>query len=356
MSEHKKQISRREFAQVMAAGAAGTAVLPATGFAASQTNLPEIEIKVPVPAAQNSAFGVLGDWIKNNFAEITGGRAKVTLYWSNSLVPLKDHYRALQAGIVDFAFVNTGISPGVFPLSELFQVPGIASTIAASNLAFADLFEKYPEFEKQFSPKVKYIATSQFLLSDLHSRKPVRSLADLKGMKIGCQTPESAKAMELLGASASTIPWTDMYIQLERGVVDGVIAAWAIVNITHLHEIARYHTLLRLSPGIAHWLFSRNTWKKFTPDEQKKFELLGASLSNKTNWSVAITSHDMRFKEITPEKGQTTIELSQADREQIKKLFKPLWDEWTERMKSRGYPAEAILQDTLKWTEMYSYE
>jgi TRAP-type C4-dicarboxylate transport system substrate-binding protein len=330
--------------------------LPATVLSSDGKNLPEIVIKVPVPAAQNSAFGVLGDWIKNRFAEITGGRAKVELYWSNSLVPLKDHYRALQAGIVDFAFVNTGITPGVFPLSELFQVPGIASIIAASNLAFMDLFEKYPQFEEQFSPKVKYIATCQFLLSDLHTIKPVRSLEDLKGMKIGCQTPESARAMELLGASASTIPWTDMYVQLERGVVDGVIAAWAIVNITHLHEIAKYHTLLRLSPGIAHWLFNRNTWNKFTPEEQEKFMLLGPWLSNKTDWSVAVTSHDMRYKEITPENGQTTIELSPSDKAKIKKLFKPLWDEWVERMKSKGYPAEAILQDTLKWTEMYSYE
>ena len=329
---------------------------PTVTFAADQKKLPEIEIKVPIPASQNSEFGVLGEWIKKNFAEITGGRAKVKLFWNNSLVPLKDHYRSLESGIIDFSFVNTGVTPGVFPLSELFQVPGIAATIAASNLTFIDLFNKYPEFEKQFSPKIKYIATCQFLLSDLHSIKPVRTLEDLKGMKIGCQTPESARAMELLGASASTIAWPDMYVQLERGVVDGVVAAWAIVNITHLHEIAKYHTLLRLSPGIAHWMFNRNTWNKFTPEEQEKFKLLGASLSNKTAWSVVSTSHDMRFREITPEKGQTVIELSQTDREKVKKLFKPLWDEWAERMQSKGYPAKAILQDTLKWTEMYSYE
>ena len=64
----------------------------------------------------------------------------------------------------------------------------------------------------------------------------------------------------------------------------------------------------------------------------------------------------MRYKEITPENGQTTIELSPSDKAKIKELFKPLWDEWVERMKGKGYPAEAILQDTLKWTEMYSYE
>ena len=154
-------------------------------MAADQKKLPEIELKIPIPAAQNSDFGILGDWIDKSFAEITGGRTKVKLFWSNSLVPLKDHYRSLQAGIIDFAFVNTGVNPGVFPLSELFQLPGIASTIASSNLAFMDLFDKYPEFEKQFSPKVKYIATTQFLLSDLHSIKPVRSLKDLQGMKIG---------------------------------------------------------------------------------------------------------------------------------------------------------------------------
>jgi TRAP-type transport system periplasmic protein len=331
-------------------------LFPITGSASEQKNLPEIEIKVPIPAAPNSEFGVLGKWIEKNFAEITGGRAKVSLFWSNSLVPLKDHYRALESGIIDFAFVNTGLSPGVFPLSELFQLPGIPVTIASSNLAIMDLFNKYPEFEKQFSPKVKYIATSQFLLSDLHSKKPVRSIKDLRGMKIGCQTPESAKAMELLGASASTVAWTDMYVQMERGVLDGVVAAWAIVNITRLHELAKNHTLLRICPGIAHWMFNRNTWNKFTPEEQRKFELLSPWLSDKTAWSVVSTSHDMRFKEITPEKGHTTIELPQEDREQLKKIFQPLWVEWAERMKSKGYPSEAILQDTLRFTEMYSYE
>ncbi|MGB3222848.1 MAG: TRAP transporter substrate-binding protein DctP [Desulforhopalus sp.] len=329
---------------------------PTIIFASDQQKLPEIEIKVPIPAPPNSEFGILGEWIKTNFADITGGRAKVKLFWSNSFVPLKDHYRALESGLIDFSFVNTGVSPGVFPLSELFQVPGIASTIAASNLAFNDLFMKYPEFEKQFSSKVKYLATSQFLLSDLHSIKPVRNLEDLKGLKIGCQTPESARALELLGASASVIAWPDMYVQLERGVVDGVVAAWAIVNITHLHEKAKYHTLLRLSPGIAHWMFNRRTWNKFTPEEQERFELLAASLSNKTAWSVVSTSHDMRFKEITSEKGHETIELSPTDREHLKELFKPLWDEWTKRMNTKGYPAEAIMQDTIKWTEMYSYE
>ena len=50
--------------------------LPTTVLSSDGKNLPEIVIKVPVPAPQNSAFGVLGDLIKNRFAEITGGRAK----------------------------------------------------------------------------------------------------------------------------------------------------------------------------------------------------------------------------------------------------------------------------------------
>ena len=135
--------------------------LPITSSAAESKKLPEIEIKIAIPSGQNSDFAILGRLAKQYVEEVTEGRAKVKLFWSNSLVPLKDHYRALQSGILDFAFVNTGTVPGVFPLTELFQIPGIASKIAASNLAFLELFKKYPEFEKQFSPKVKYISTSQ---------------------------------------------------------------------------------------------------------------------------------------------------------------------------------------------------
>jgi len=330
--------------------------LPITSSASESKNLPEVEIKIQVPATQTSEFAVVGLWAKKWVEEITGGRAKGKVFWSNSLVPMKDNYRALQTGILDFGFINTGLTPGVFPLSEFFQVPGIASRIPASNLAFSELFRQYPDFEKQFSPKVKYIGTSQFMLSDLHSKKPIRSLKDLQGMKIGCQTTQSAQAMKKLGASASTIAWTDMYMNLERGVVDGVVAAWGIVKVTRLHEIAKYHTLLRLTPAVAHWMFNRNTWNKFTPDEQKKLELLGPWLSYALNTGVARLSQTMRFSEITQAKGHTTIELLVEDRDQIKKLFRPLWDEWAEKMESKGYPGKVILKDTLRLTEMYSYE
>ena len=203
---------------------------------------------------------------------------------------------------------------------------------------------------------MKYIGTSQFLLSDLHSKKPIRSLKDLKGLKIGCQTAQSAQAMKLLGASASTMAWPDMYMNIERGVVDGVVAAWGIVKITRLYEVAKYHTLLRLTPGVAHWMFNRRTWNKFTPEEQNKFELLAPWMAYSTHTGAALISQNMRFSDITSEKGHSTIELSIEDREQIKKLFKPLWDEWADKMESKGYPGKAILQDTLRLTEMYSYE
>jgi len=330
--------------------------LSAQSKTAEAKNLPEIQIKLPAPCAEthpSCGFALVAKkWIE----EITGGRAKVTVYWSNSLVPLKDHYRALQVGIADFAFVNTGLPPGVFPLTELFHLPGIAPKISAANLALFDLFQKYPQFEQQFNPKVKYIATCQFLLSDLHTTKPVRRLEDLKGMKIGCQTAESARALEKLGASVSTIPWTDMYMQLERGVVDGVVAAWAIVNITKLHEIAKYHTSLRITPALAHWMFNRATWDKFTPEEQEKFELLSVWVTNATHRGVATTSQMMRFREITPEKGHVTIEFPPEDWVEIKKLYRPFWDEWALKMERLGHPGKAILEDALNLNEMYSYE
>lgn len=330
--------------------------LPLTSTSAKAKSLPEFEIRMSMPCSQHVTVCTMGHRIKKRIEEITSGRAKVKIFWSSSLVPLKDHYRALQSGLVDLAFVNTGLSPGVFPLTELFQIPGIAARIPASNLALMELFRMYPDFEKQFSSKVKYISTSQFLLSDLHSKKPIRRLKDLKGLRIGCQTAQAAQALNQLGASASTIAWTDMYMQLERGVVDGVVAAWGIVNITRLHEVAKNHTLLRLTPALAHWLFNRNIWNKFTPEEQKKLKLLEPWINYATVTSVALTSHNMRSKEITLEKGHTTIEFPKEDREKIKKLFSPLWNKWAVKMEKKGYPGKAILKDALRLTAAYSYE
>ena len=330
---------------------------PIASVAGEKKDLPTIEIKYPAVTGQNNPWAQLAvlqhkKWIE----EITGGRAKVTVYWANSLVPAKDTYRALQVGIADFGYVSAAVNPGIFPLTEIFHLPGLAPRLPAGNLVLMELCRLYPEFEKQFSPRVKHVTPVEFMLSDLHSRRPVRSINDLKGMKLACQTDDASIAMGKLGASASTVAWTDLYQIIERGVVDGVVCAWGTVSVTRIHEIAKYHTALRLFPSVGHYMFNRATWNKFTPDEQKKFELLEPWIAYSNTAGLTRISYNIRSVEIKPEKGHEVIYWSGKDMDQLRSAFKPMWDSWADKMEAKGYPAKAILKDAIRLIDTYSYE
>lgn len=330
---------------------------PFTSLGEEKKDLPSIEIKYPAVTPKNNPWAQLAvmqhkKWIE----EITGGRAKVTVYWANSLVPARDTYRALQVGIADFGYVSAAVNPGIFPLTEIFHLPGLAPRLPAGNLVLMELFRLYPEFEKQFNPKVKHMAAVEFMLSDLHSRKPVRSINDLKGMKLACQTDDASTAMGKLGAAASTVAWTDLYQILERGVADGVVCAWGTVRVTRIHEVAKYHTVLRLFPSVGHYMFNRATWNKFTPDEQEKLKLLEPWIAYSNTAGLTRLSYNLRSAEIKPEKGHEMIYWSEKDMGHIRSALKPIWDAWADKMEAKGYPAKAILKDALRLIDTYTYE
>ncbi|MBW2094751.1 MAG: TRAP transporter substrate-binding protein DctP [Deltaproteobacteria bacterium] len=303
---------------------------------------------------QSPAFEVMYEWPARMIEKATKGRAKVTIYPSNSLVPIKDVYRAVQEGIVDVTWVWGPATPGAFPLTELFSLPGFSANQATSNLVVNELFRLYPDFERQFSSKVKHIATQVHMRSDLHSTEPIRSLSDLKGKVIACQNDKVARAMSRLGASATQMQIPDMYTAVERGVVKGTVQAWGSFAVNHMYEVLKYHTLIGVGTGTSHWMWCRKTWEKFTSEEQAKLELLGPWFQNYIATGNVAMSRGSREKYVTPEKGHEFIVWSEKDMKQMKKLFRPIWDEWAKRMETKGYPGHKILKDAENLMGVYN--
>jgi TRAP-type C4-dicarboxylate transport system substrate-binding protein len=284
----------------------------------------------------------------------TNGRAKVKNYYSNSLVKGKDRYRALEQGIVDFTFIVPSYTPGVFPLFDLFMLPGLFPNIATSNAVLNVLFDKYPQFEQQFSPKVKPIVSYFNLRNDLHTRMPIRTLEDIKGKKIGTYSPKLAKALQFLGARTSLIGAAELFPALERKIVDGAIAGWSAVRIYRYYELTHYHTMIGLAPVLSCFTFHRDTWNKFTPDEQKKLEMLAPQLQNITNRGHATIRLGVLDKYIYPDKKHEIIEWSKEDLDSMREIFRPMWNEWAKGVEAKGYPGKEMLREAERLIKAYN--
>ena len=88
-----------------------------------------------------------------------------------------------------------------------------------------------------------------FLLSAspglLHTKRPVRRLEDLQGMKVRCLGGNAAKSAQSFWAVPIVIPTGDTYDALRKGIVDGVVAAWDSLETLKWGEILPYTTVSR---------------------------------------------------------------------------------------------------------------
>ena len=133
----------------------------------------------------------------------TNGRMKVMFYPSEALGKAKDHYDLVDRGIADLSDVPMVYMPGRFPLSSVLDLPlSIPSSKVGTRVGW-ELYDKYlrPEF-----PGVKIISYETNDPGHLFTtKKPVKTLADVKGMRLRVAGTWVTRTVKELGGSAVAI-------------------------------------------------------------------------------------------------------------------------------------------------------
>src|SRR5208337_2649435 len=137
----------------------------------------------------------------------THGAVKITMFAGATLSPADQCYKGVKKGISDIGMSVAAYNKGRFPLTEVLEIPlGHKNGLQMTRLM--------NDFYKKFKPK-EWSDTQVMYLhgygpGELHTKKPVRNLEDLKGMKIRC-TGTSAKIVSALGALPVAMPQTEVY-------------------------------------------------------------------------------------------------------------------------------------------------
>jgi TRAP-type C4-dicarboxylate transport system substrate-binding protein len=193
----------------------GIAILP--GTAAAETI--DLKFSSPWPPQHPQHTMVIKPW-GDKIEKLSGGRVKVTLFPGQALGKAADHYDMAAKGICDIALTNPMYTPGRFHLLSAFWLPFMVTTAEDTSVALWETYEKY--FQNEFKD-VKVLWMYVHAPGQIFTReKPIKTLADLKGMKIRATNPSVQESLKLLGASPVAIPVPDVYNALERGVVDSM--------------------------------------------------------------------------------------------------------------------------------------
>ena len=283
----------------------------------------------------------------NDVEKVTQGRVTVTLFAANTLSPPMQVYDNTVKGIVDVGTNLLAYSPGRLPLSEVLQQPlGYRNGLQASRCADA--------YYKKFKPKEFDDVQVMFLHGAapgfIFTKKVIKSTDEIKGLRIRANA-ENADIVRNLGASPVTMPVTEAYDSLSRGVVDGTLFPIEALQGFKIGEVVK--TVLE-NYGVSYMtsmycIMNKAKWNQISPADQKAIEKLNDEYVEKfgNQWVTL----DKAAEEFAKSKGVTFVKISAAEEAATVAKMKPILDEYVKMTKAKGLPGDQALkfvQDFLK--------
>lgn len=277
----------------------------------------------------------------------TQGRVTVTLFAASTLSPPMQVYDNTVKGIVDVGTNLLAYSPGRLPLSEVLQQPlGYKNGLQASKCSDA--------YYKKFKPKefddVKVMFLHAAAPGFIFTKKPVKSIEEVKGLRIRANA-ENADIVKVLGAAPVTMPVTEAYDSLSRGVVDGTLFPIEALQGFKIGEVVK--TVIE-NYGVSYatsmyCIMNKDKWNAISPADQKAIEKINDTYAEKFgNQWVRL---DKAAEEFAKSKGVDFITVSAAENAATAKKMQPILDKYVADMKAKGLPsAEALkfVQDCIK--------
>ena len=299
----------------------------------------------------------MGNWAKE-LEDATGGRIKITFYHSESLVKMPDLFDAVAAGTADFAMIDANMTPERLKLSGIMTLPMLFTRGSQAQQTMWSLLQKYPEFSGEYSP-TRVIWCHNPGPTQLYGNKPMEKLEDLDGIKVAIVTPWEAKSLAALGMVPVGMAPTEMYTALERGTVDAASGDFNQAFIWKHFEITKYRTgNLNITQRVSPIIMNNDTYENLPADLKTIFDNVTDGLKWSKQTGEAYEEFDAfttgEIKKADAEAGKPPFYyLPDSERQRWLDIVKPVRDEWVNEMAAQGLPAQAMLDDLMKFADQY---
>lgn len=183
-----------------------------------------------------------------------------------------DQYARVVDGVAELAVSLPGYTASNFPLTLLAELPGLLTEATGTEElnAHLDLFAS--EYER--AHLVALWSNAENLLFTVS--KPVRSPADVAGLKIRVPSRNAGLLVEAWGGSPVSMPVSEIYNALQTGVIDGAMIDGTGINAFKLGEVTNYVTKgmkTTISPFFI--VMNRDAYEALSPEQQAAVDAAG---------------------------------------------------------------------------------
>ena len=272
------------------------------------------------------------------------GKVKIVDYPGGQLFGTRDMHSAVAKGQVELGLVLQPAMLAMVPMLQGVYLPFAFDNLDQIHQAYTgktlEIIERAME---QKNLKLIYVSYTDGV--HLYSnKKNIQTVNDFKGLRVLSQSPIFSEIMAKLGAAPDTsIPFTEQYMALQRGVSDAVANSTVGGYFEKNHEVARYVTKMNMSFATVLVVANLKTWNSLPKDVQETITTLGRA---KTPITLAMAKGwEQKFTAEMEKEGAQVTTISPEEREKIKQVSQDVWNNWA---KQNGKDAQELLQLSLE--------
>lgn len=279
-----------------------------------------LKFNSPAPPPSFLHGGAFNPWAKA-VTEASAGTLKVEMYYGGTLGGFNVTYDRVVDGVADIGFILTALAGGKFRQQDVAALPFESKSSLAAATALWNIFAKdvtAGEFDA-----VKPLGIWTFPNSALNAKQPVRTLDDLKGRKIAVSNAIAGRTVVALGTAPVTMPPTEVYQALSRGLADMTLMPLTGVATFKIDDVAKHHVDVALGADAAMVFMSRKRWDSLPPQAKAaidKYSYLPFSQTLGRAADAEWARSRASLKEVTT--------LSGAEEARWQKLVAPVAEQW----------------------------
>jgi TRAP-type C4-dicarboxylate transport system substrate-binding protein len=289
----------------------------------------------PPGSSQEQVVQLLGKIIN----EKTDGMVTFKYFGSESLGKAADFITMLNGGVADAALLSAGAYPAQFDMELGPEIPGmgVPSRNVRVDLTW-ELFNKgYCPGLAAFKPLAMFAGPNLTLFM----KEEVRTVEDLKGLKIRTTTAPITTFLENLGATPVAMTFAEQYSSLERGVIDGTITAYESFIPAKTYEVCKYALLDPLGSPCLFIVMSKAAWNKIPADLQVKVD--DAIQAFIPQFKDMLNKPDSIWPDTLSQNGVAVYGLSSEESAKLKQAAAPIKAEWISSHQAKGMPAKEMM-------------
>jgi tripartite ATP-independent transporter DctP family solute receptor len=278
------------------------------------------------------------------FVELgTNGRITITLYPDSQLGNEEQRMELVMDGTLEINVASNAGIMSVYPEIAAATIPFMFDSFHAAHLFF-DNSEYWEMTKKEFQVRtgvalLEAVEEGGFI-AFTNNKKEIRQPEDFKGMKFRAMDPGQLALYKSFGASGTPIPWTEVYMALQTGVVDGQMNPSTYIISGSLYEVQSYMTMANIQYS-CQWLVINNEWLESLSPEDRYVIKAAAHAANVINRLSVEAKEDKRIQFLL-DKGMKIYWPSPEEMDMFKEFGQPAYIEWIESEVGKSYIDAAL--------------